>query len=373
MRFARGCQLERLNTVRLHHQLRLGAVLLLLWGSGCGSPSTSNSQQKTDGGVATDAVAAPATIRDVTLLNVSYDPTRELWKALNPAFIEKYLSETGVRVTIKQSHGASGSQARSIIDGLEGDVATLSIWSDTDSLRKKGLIREGWESQFANRSLPYTSTVVFVTRQGNPRNIADWPDLLQDGLSVITPSPKTSGNGKLSFLAAWGSVIARGGSVDEAREFVTKLYSRVPVLDTGARGSTTTFAQKGIGDIHLALESEAKLEVHEANGALQIIYPQQSILHEPHVAIVDRVVDQRGTRAVAEAYLNFLYTPAGQEIIAQHHFRPTDPDVLRAHASQFPSIKMFLITDFVPDWEVANAKFFADGAIFDSIYSSASR
>ena len=357
---------------QLQYVCQLSAILLLLGGSGCGSSSTSTSSDKSDSGVTANGSAAPAT-RDVTLMNVSYDATRELWKALNPAFIDKHFAETGVRVTIKQSHGASGSQARSIIDGLEGDVATLSIWSDTDSLRKKGLIHEGWESQFPNRSLPYTSTVVFVTRQGNPRKITDWSDLVQEGVSVITPNPKTSGNGKLSFLAAWGSVIARGGSEDEAREFVTKLYSRVPVLDTGARGSTTTFAQKGIGDVHLALESEAKLEVHEANGVLQIVYPPQSILHEPHVALVDRVVDQRGTRTVAEAYLNFLFTPEGQEIITRHHFRPTNPDILKAHSSQFPTIKMFLITDFVPDWDVANAKFFADGAIFDSIYSSVSR
>ncbi|HWL09095.1 MAG TPA: sulfate ABC transporter substrate-binding protein, partial [Planctomicrobium sp.] len=212
------------------------------------------------------------------LLNASYDPTRELWKDLNQAFIPAYEKETGIKLQVSQSHGASGSQARAIIDGLEADVATLSIKSDIDAIRKKGLIKEGWETTFPNHSLPYTSTVVFVVRKGNPKQIKDWPDLIQGDIKVITASPKTSGNGKLSFLAAWGNVLANGGTREDAEKFVSQLYQRVPVLDTGARGATSTFAQKKIGDVHLALESEAWLEVKEAGGELEIIYPPQSII-----------------------------------------------------------------------------------------------
>lgn len=305
----------------------------------------------------------------VKLLNVAYDPTRELWKDVNQAFIPYYEKETGIKLQISQSHGASGSQARAIIDGLEGDVATLSIKSDIDAIRKKGLIKENWEQSFPNNSLPYTSTVVFVVRKGNPKQIKDWPDLIQENIQVITPSPKTSGNGKLSFLAAWGNVIANGGSRDDALKFVTKLYQRVPVLDTGARGATSTFSQKKIGDVHIALESEARLEIKEADGALEIVYPPQSIVHEPHIAIVDANVDRRGIREHAEAYLKFLYTPTGQEIIASHHFRPSDPAIQETHRQNFPLIKMFTITDFATDWEDAHKQFFAEGGIFDQVYS----
>jgi sulfate/thiosulfate-binding protein len=305
---------------------------------------------------------------EVTLLNVSYDPTRELWQDINKAFTEAYESSHNVRLTIKQSHGSSGSQARAIIDGLEADVATLSIWSDTDSLRKKGLLKEGWESTFPNRSLPYTSTIVFVTRKGNPKQINDWPDLLKDDVQVITPSPRTSGNGKLSFLAAWGSVLANGGTEADALEFVKQLYRRVPVLDAGARGATTTFAQKGVGDVHLALENEAMLEVRESKGELELVYPSVSITHEPHVAVVDSVVDMKGTRAVCLEYINFLYTKEGQVIISKNFFRPTDPTVLQEHATQFRPIKCFEISTYANSWSDANVKFFADGAVFDQIY-----
>ncbi|SFH56060.1 sulfate ABC transporter substrate-binding protein [Planctomicrobium piriforme] len=333
------------------------AVLALTLLAGCG-------QRETQGKPAAKAVR---------ILNVSYDPTRELWKDVNQAFIPKYRRETGVELEIQQSHAASGSQARAIIDGLEADVATLSIWSDTDALRKKGLLKEKWEDSFPNRSLPYTSTVVFVVRRGNPKGIKDWPDLVSQDISVITPSPKTSGNGKLSFLAAWGSVIASGGTAEQARDFVTRLYQKVPVLDTGARGATTTFAQKGIGDVHLSLESEAWLEVQESQGALEIVYPPQSILHEPHVAVVDKTVDARGTRVPAEAYLLFLYTPEGQEIIARHHFRPTDEATLQKHRQEFPPLKMFTIQDFAAGWDEAQKAFFADGAVFDQIYSAGTK
>ena len=304
----------------------------------------------------------------VTLLNVSYDPTRELWKDLNEAFIPVYEKENGQVLKIDQSHGGSGSQARAIIDGLEADVATLSIWTDTDALRKQGLLKEKWEETFENRSLPYTSTVVFVVRKGNPKGIKDWSDVVKKGVSVITPNPKTSGNGRLSFLGAWGSVVLNGGSEADAVEFIKKLYGNAPNLDTGARGATVTFAQKGIGDVHLTMESEAYLEVQEAKGDLELVYPTQSILHEPHVAVVDKVVDKKGTRAAAEAYLKFLYTKEGQEIIAKHYFRPTDAEVAKKVEGQFQPIKLFLITDLVPSWDEAQAQFFADGGVVDQVY-----
>lgn len=307
--------------------------------------------------------------QSVKLLNVSYDPTRELWKDLNQAFVPVFEKETGQTVEIDQSHGGSGAQARAIIDGLEADVATLSIWTDTDALRKKGLLKDNWEDALENKSVPYNSTVVFVVREGNPKKIADWSDLVKPGVSVITPNPQTSGNGRLSFLGAWGSVVLNGGSEAEAIEFVKKLYGNVPNLDTGARGATMTFAQKKIGDVHLTMESEAYLEVNESKGKLQIVYPPQSVLHEPHVAVVDQNVDRKGTRAAAEAYLKFLYTKEAQEIIAKHYYRPTDPEIAAKVAGQFQPIKLFPLTAICPNWDEAQAKFFADGGVFDSIYT----
>lgn len=324
---------------------------------GCGGSSSPESKPGTLAG-------AP-----IEMLNVSYDPTRELWKELNTAFISDS-EKSGRAVKIKQSHGGSGTQARAVIDGLEADVVSLAMWQDTDQLRKKGLIKEGWEKNFPSRSLPYTSTIVFVVRKGNPKRIADWSDLVKPGLEIITPNPKTSGNGKLAFLAAWGSVILGGGSEDQAREFVTKLYRQVPVLDTGARGATTTFAQKGLGDVHLTWENEAHLEVEEAKGELELLFPKTSILAEPHVAIVDTNVDKKKSREAAEAYLNFLYTDAGQEIIAKHYYRPSNTDVLARHKDHFPEIKLFQITEIVKSWDEAQEKFFAEGAVFDSIYQA---
>lgn len=302
------------------------------------------------------------------LLNVSYDPTRELWRDLNARFIPHYEAETGLRLAIKQSHGGSATQARSVIDGLDADVVTLALWSDTDALRRKGLIADGWEERLPQRSLPYFSTIVFVVRRGNPKGIRDWPDLLRPGVEVLTPNPKTSGNGKLSFLAAWGAVRQRGGSEAEAREFVTQLYRRVPVLDTGARGCTTTFAQKKIGDVHLTWENEARREVEEAGGELEVVYPPLSIRAEPHVAVVDANVDRKGTRAAAEAYLRFLYTDAAQEIIARHYYRPINPEVRKRYAAVFPEIELFTITAAARDWDEAQQKFFAEGSLFDAIY-----
>jgi len=302
------------------------------------------------------------------LLNASYDPTRELWRDLNAAFTPLHEEKTGTKLTIKQSHGGSSTQARAIIDGLEADVATLALWSDTDAIRKKGLIAEGWEERLPHRSLPYFSTIVFVVRTGNPKNIHDWPDLIQSDVKIVTPNSKTSGNGKLSFLAAWGSVLRRGGTEENARDFVTRLYRQVPVLDSGARGATTTFAQKNIGDVHLTWENEARLQVEESHSALEIIYPKSSIRAEPYVAVVDANVDRKGTRAAAEAYLKFLYTPQAQEIIAKHYYRPIDDAVRQEHAADLPDIDLFAVTLVARDWDDAQRKFFAEGAIFDGIY-----
>ena len=351
--------------------MRFTAPLLLLTVlvMGC-SPETKPSST-TGTSPATGTGSTPSTpATKVELLNVSYDPTRELWKDLNSAFSASYEKETNTAVTIKQSHGGSGSQARAVIDGLEADVVSLALWLDTDQIRKKNLIKEGWEERLPNRSLPYTSTIVFVVRKGNPKGIKDWSDLSKPDVQIITPNPKTSGNGKLAFLAAWGSVVVGGGSEDQAREFVTKLYKQVPVLDTGARGATTTFAQKEIGDVHLTWENEAHLEVQEAKGALEVVYPSVSILAEPHVAVVDANVDRKNTRTAAEAYLKFLYTTEGQEIIVKHFYRPTDADVLAKHAKQFPELSLFPITKLAANWDEAQSRFFGDGAIFDTIYQS---
>ena len=302
----------------------------------------------------------------VELLNVSYDPTRELWREVNEAFIADY-AKRGGNVTIKQSHGGSSTQARSVIDGLEADVVTLAMQTDTEAIVKSGLIQEGWEKRLPNDSLPYSSTIVFVVRKGNPKQIKDWKDLVGAGVEVITPNPKTSGNGKLSFLAAWGSVLSGGGSEEKAKEFVTELYKHVPVLDSGARGATTTFAQKNIGDVHLTWENEAYFEVDEAKGELEIVYPATSIIAEPRVAVVDEVVDHKGSRAAAEAYLKFLYTDAGQEIIAKHHYRATNPAQVKKLSGPAAAIKLFPITAVALSWAEAEKKFFASDAIFDVI------
>ena len=341
------------------HAALLFAIAALV---GCNS-KTSRPAGQADGTSAKEG-------KSFELLNVSYDPTRELWKDFNGAFAAHYKQESGNTVKIKQSHGASGSQARSVIDGLEADVVSLALWSDTDQLHKKGLIKDGWEEKFPGRSLPYTSTIVFVVRKGNPKKVKDWSDLTTPDVEIITPNPKTSGNGKLAFLAAWGSVILNGGTEEQAKEFVTQLYKRAPTLEAGARGATTTFAQKGQGDVHLTWENEAHLEVAEAKGDLEILYPTLSILAEPHVAIVDDNVDRKKTREVAEAYLNYLYTRAGQAIIAKNYYRPSNAEVLASHRDRFPQLKLFAITEIAKGWDDAQAKFFAEGALFDSIYQS---
>ena len=302
------------------------------------------------------------------LLNVACDPTRELWRDLNHGFREQYQRDAGQHIAISQSHGGSGSQARAVIDGLDADVVSLALWSDTDAIRKRGLIAQGWEDRLPNRSLPYYSTIVFVVRQGNPKKIHDWPDIVRPGVAVITPNPKTSGNGRLSFLAAWGAVLRAGGSEADAEAYITSMYRQTPVLDTAARGSAMTFAQKGIGDVHLTWENEAHLEVKEAVGNLEIIYPKRSIKAEPHVALVDANVDRKSTRATAEAYLHYLYTPEAQEIIAKNYHRPFNNEVLARHRDVFREIELFEITAIAKSWDEAQKRFFADDGVFDRIY-----
>jgi sulfate/thiosulfate transport system substrate-binding protein len=310
----------------------------------------------------------------VGLLNVSYDPTRELYRKLNHAFVEDYQRQTGINVRVRQSHGGSGSQARAVIDGLRADIVSLAMWSDTDAIRKKGLIADDWEARLPNRSLPYYSTIVFVVRKGNPKEIRDWPDLLKPGVQVITPNPKTSGGARLNLLAAWGDVLKRGGTEADARDFVTRMYRQCPVLDSGARGSTVTFARRMIGDVHLTWENEARLEAEELPNDLDVVYPPRSIRAEPHVTLVGANVEANererpGTRAAAEAYVTFLYSETGQEIIAQNHYRPTQAAVAEKYKDHFPALELLAINDVVRGgWDAAQKKFFADGGVFDQIY-----
>jgi sulfate/thiosulfate transport system substrate-binding protein len=302
------------------------------------------------------------------LLNGSYDPTRELFQDLNKQFVAQYAKQTGRKLTIKQSHGGSSKQAQAVIDGLPADVVTLALSSDVETLRKRGLIADNWAQRLPNNSEPYTSTIVFVVRKGNPRGIKDWPDLVRPGVSVITPNPKTSGNGKLSVLAAWGSVIYRGGTEAQAQQYLSQLYQHVPVLDTGARDATNTFTQEKIGDVHLTWENEAILEAQEYRGEVEIVYPPVSIRAEPSVAWVDANVARRKSESAAKAYLEFLYTDQAQETIAQHGYRPINQDVLKRHAAELPQIDLFPITVLAKDWEDAQQKFFADNGIFDAVH-----
>lgn len=314
--------------------------------------------------------------RKEQLLNVACDPTRELWHDMNAAFASHYERERGAKLFIRQSHGGSGSQARAVIDGLPADVITLALWTDTNAVRKAGLLDEGWENRYPNRSLPYVSTIVFVVRKGNPKNIRDWSDLTRSDVEIITPNPKTSGNGKWSFLAMWGSVVWRGGTEDAARDFVTRAFQRAPVLDAAARGATMTFAQKKIGDVHLTWENEAHLEVKEADGKLEIVYPGAntsggaiSVLAEPHVAVVDANVRRKGTAEIADAYIRFLYTEEAQELIVKNFHRPTNPAVFARHKDLFPNMDLRRATTLVPSgkWDDITKKFFAEGAMFDQI------
>jgi sulfate/thiosulfate transport system substrate-binding protein len=347
------------------------ALLFALSLAGCGGGSSSSATAAKSG--AGKPAAAGAAGEPVKLLHVSYDPTRELWKAVNVAFAANYLKEKGVEVEIQQSHGGASPQTRAVIDGLDADVVSLPLPTDTAAIAQAGLIKEGWEERLPNHSLPYTSTIVFVVRKGNPKQIKDWPDLVQENIQIITPNPKTSGNGKLSFLAAWGSALKRGGSEDDAKKFVTEIYKRVPVLESGARAATVTFAKKEIGDVHLTWESEAFSEIDEAKGELELVVPSVSILAEPRVAVVDANVDRHGTRAVAEDYLNFFYTPEAQKIIAEHYYRPIDPDVLAEFPDRFAAVELFTVRDVAKSWDDADKRFFADNAVFDGIYSGAAK
>lgn len=305
-----------------------------------------------------------------TILNVSYDPTRELYQDFNHAFAAYWKAKTGKDVTIELSNGGSGKQARSVIDGLEADVVTLGLAYDIDAISEKAhLLPPDWQSRLPYDSCPYTSTIVFLVHKGNPKGIKDWPDLVKPGVSVIAPNPKTSGGARWAYLAAWGYALqAPGGNEAKAREFVTRLYKNVPVLDSGARGSTTTFAERGIGDVLLSWENEAYLALNQfGHGQFEIIYPSVSILAEPPVAIVDKVVARHGTRDVAQAYLEYLYTPQGQEIEAKHYFRPRLASVAAKYRASFPSIKLFTIKLF-GGWQKAQKTHFDDGGVFDQIY-----
>jgi sulfate transport system substrate-binding protein len=307
-----------------------------------------------------------------TLLNVSYDPTRELYKAINTAFAADWKAKHGDTVTIKQSHGGSGAQSRSVIDGLDADVVTLALAYDIDAIAAKGLIAKNWQTRLPQNATPYTSTIVFLVRKGNPWKIKDWPDLIKPGVQVITPNPKTSGGARWSFLAAWAYALkAPGGNADKARAFVQALYHHVPVLDSGARGSTTTFAQRGIGDVLLSWENEAHLALKEQGGdQFQIVYPPASILAEPPVSLVDKNVDRHRARPVAEAYLTFLYSKQAQEIEAANYYRPRDTAVLAAHAADFPKITLYDFAETFGDWQKAQSTFFADKGVFDQIYKA---
>ncbi len=316
-------------------------------------------------------LATTAHAADVSLLNVSYDPTRELYADFNKSFAAAYQKDSGSRVAIKQSHGGSGAQARSVIDGLQADVVTLALAYDIDAIASRGLLAKDWQKRLPQNSSPYTSTIVFLVRKGNPKAIKDWDDLLKPGVSVITPNPKTSGGARWNYLAAWGFALKKSGSAEAARDFVAKLYKQVPVLDTGARGSTVTFVERGVGDVLLAWENEAYLAVKEFGAdKFEIVAPSVSILAEPPVTVVDTVVDKKGTRPAADAYLKYLYSRQGQEIAARHFYRPRDPEVAKAHASDFAKVELFSIDDVFGGWTKAQSEHFADGGVFDKIYKN---
>ncbi|WP_242354712.1 MULTISPECIES: sulfate ABC transporter substrate-binding protein [unclassified Anaeromyxobacter] len=307
---------------------------------------------------------------ETKLLNVSYDPTRELYDAVNRAFAARWKAKTGQDLSVRQSHGGSGKQARAVIDGLEADVVTLALAYDVDAIAARGLLPADWQKRLPERASPYTSTIVFLVRKGNPKGLRDWDDLVKPGVQVITPNPKTSGGARWNYLAAWAHAVKKsGGDEAKAREFVKSLYRNVPVLDSGARGSTITFVERGLGDVLLAWENEAFLAVEQlGKGKFEIVVPRSSILAEPPVAVVERNADRHGTRALAQAYLEFLYTPEGQELAARNYYRPRDPAVAARHAARFPRLELVTIDAF-GGWQKAQAAHFADGGVFDQIYT----
>mgnify|MGYP001005790867 CR=1 FL=1 len=316
--------------------------------------------------------AATAHAKDIQLLNVSYDPTRELYVDFNKAFAAHWKAKTGDHVVVRQSHGGSGKQARSVIDGLEADVVTLALAYDVDELHQKGkLIPADWQKRLPQNSAPYTSTIVFLVRKGNPKGIKDWDDLVKPGVSVVTPNPKTSGGARWNYLAAWGYALKKNGNdARKAQQFVAQLFGNVPVLDSGARGSLITFTERGVGDVFISWENEAFLATRELGpDKFQIVVPSLSILAEPPVTVVDRSVDRKGTREVATAYLQYLYTPEGQEIAAKHFYRPIDAKVAAKHAARFTQVQLFTIDELFGGWTQAQKAHFADGGVFDQIYT----
>ncbi|MBB6691975.1 sulfate ABC transporter substrate-binding protein [Cohnella xylanilytica] len=335
-----------------------------------GSPSPSSSASSSPSASASEPTKKP---ESVELLNVSYDPTRELYVAFNKSFADYWKKETGQTVKINQSHGGSGAQSRKVLDGLEADVVTLALAYDIDALAEKGLLKTDWQKSFESNSSPYTSTIVFLVRKGNPKGIKDWNDLIKDGVQVITPNPKTSGGARWNYLAAWGYASKQdGGDEAKTKEFMKKLFNNVPVLDSGARGATTTFVERKIGDVLLAWENEAYLAKKEYGDDFEIVTPSLSILAEPPVAVVDKVVDKKGTREVAEAYLKYLYTPEGQEIAAQNFYRPRLQEVADKYKDQFPQLNLLTIDQDFGGWKEAQQKHFADGGTFDEIYTKGS-
>ena len=323
--------------------------------------------------VAAGAVVPGAQAKDIKLLNVSYDPTRELYQDFNVAFAKYWREKSGDTVIFQQSHGGSGKQARSVIDGLEADVVTLALGYDIDAIAEKArLLPADWQQRLPNNSAPYTSTILFLVRKGNPKEIKDWDDLAKPGVSVISPNPKTSGGARWNYLAAWGFALKKLGPGEaKAKEFVAQLFKNVPVLDTGARGATTTFVQRGIGDVLIAWENEAILSIQESGkGEFEIVMPSLSILAEPPVSVVDKVVKRRGTAAVAQAYLEYLYTPEGQEIVARNHYRPRLESVAQKYAKDFPKLNLFTIDEVFGGWQKAHKTHFAEGGTFDQIQQS---
>ncbi len=317
------------------------------------------------------ALASSASAQTVSLLNVSYDPTRELYAEFNKAFIAAYSKETGKKLEIKQSHGGSGSQARGVIDGLQADIVTLALAYDIDAIADKGLIDKNWQARLPQNSSPYTSTIVFLVRKGNPKAIKDWGDLVKPGVGVITPNPKTSGGARWNYLAAWGYVLKQGKTPEQAKAFVASLYKNVPVLDTGARGSTVTFVERGVGDVLLAWENEAFLALKEFGAdKFEIVVPPLSILAEPPVTIVDKVVEKKGSRDVADAYLRYWYTKEGQEIAAKNSYRPRDAEIAKKYENSFTKLNLFTIDELFGGWTKAQKEHFAEGGVFDQIYKN---
>jgi sulfate/thiosulfate transport system substrate-binding protein len=314
-------------------------------------------------------LSAAIAAKDASLLNVSYDPTRELYRQINTAFAAQWKAQHGDSVSIQMSHGGSGKQARSVVDGLPADVVTLALAYDIDAIADRGLLAKDWQKKLPNNATPYTSTIVFLVRKGNPKGIKDWADLVRPGVQVVTPNPKSSGGARWNFLAAWGYALKQpGGSEATARSYVKELYKHVPVLDTGARGATNTFAQRGIGDVLIAWENEALLARRQlGDNAFEIVVPSITIVAEPPVAVVDSNVDKHGTRAVAQAYVEFLYSPQGQDIAARNFYRPRAADVAARYAGQFPATHTFTLAELFGDWRQVQAKYFADGAIFDQL------